>query len=128
VESGVGYVKKNFLHGIELTDFSSVQAAAQVWLDTIANVRIHGETQQRPVDLFAQERQHLRPLNPNPYDVAHTATCIASSQFRITLDTNRYSVPASYAHRRVTVKACPLRNPQCKADRRARVSRLATSG
>jgi transposase len=56
VESGVGYVKKNFLHGLELTDFSTIHAAAQVWLDTIANVRIHGETQQRPVDLFAQER------------------------------------------------------------------------
>ena len=59
VESGVGYVKKNFLNGLEFTDFSTIQAAAQVWLDTIANVRIHGETQQRPVDLLAQERAHL---------------------------------------------------------------------
>ena len=109
VESGVGYVKKNFLHGIELTDFSTIQAAAQVWLDTIANVRIHGETQQRPVDLFAQERPHLGPLNPHPYDLAHTSTSVASSQFRITLDTNQYSVPATYAHRRVTVKAYPDR-------------------
>ena len=34
--SGVGYVKKttNFLHGLELTDFSTIHAAAQVWLDT----------------------------------------------------------------------------------------------
>jgi hypothetical protein len=69
-----------------------------------ANVRIHGETQQRPVDLFAQERPHLGPLDPNPYDLAHTSTSIASSQFRITLDTNQYSVPAAYAHRRLTVK------------------------
>jgi len=107
VESGVGYVKKNFLHGLELTDFSTIHAAAQVWLDTIANVRIHGETQQRPVDLFAQERPHLGPLNPNPYDLARTSTSIASSQFRITLDTNQYSVPAAYAHRRLTVKAYP---------------------
>jgi transposase len=105
VESGVGYVKKNFLHGIELTDLSTIQAAAQVWLDTIANLRIHGETHQRPIDLFEQECSHFRPLNPNPYDIAHTAIGIASSQFRITLDTNQYSVPASYAHRRVTVKA-----------------------
>lgn len=35
----MGYVQKNFLHGIELTDFSTIRAAAQVWLDTIANVR-----------------------------------------------------------------------------------------
>ncbi len=109
VESGVGYVKKNFLHGLELTDFSAVQAAAQLWLDSIANVRIHGETQKRPVDLLVQERAALRPLNPHPYDVAHTSTSVASSQFRITLDTNHYSVPAAYAHRRVTVKAYPDR-------------------
>src|SRR6516225_10047042 len=109
VESGVGYVKKNFLHGLELTDFSIIQAAAQVWLDTIANVRIHGETQQRPIDLLVQERPHLGALNPHPYDLAHTSTSIASSQFRITLDTNQYSVPSAYAHRRLTVKAWPDR-------------------
>src|SRR5262249_30603099 len=107
VESGVGYVKKNFLRGLELTEFGAIQAAAQVWLDATANVRIHGETHQRPVDLFAQER--LQPLNENRYDVARPTTARASSQFRITLDTNRYSVPASYAHRRLTVKAYPDR-------------------
>ena len=109
VESGVGYVKKNFLHGLELADFSAIRAAAQVWLDTIANLRIHGETQRRPVDLLEQERPHLGSLNPNPYDLAHTSTSVASSQFRITLDTNQYSVPAAYAHRRLTVKAYPDR-------------------
>ena len=109
VESGVGYVKKNFLRGLELTEFGAIQAAAKVWLDATANVRIHGETHQRPVDLFAQERPHLQPLNENRYDVARTATARASSQFRITLDANRYSVPAAYAHRRLTVKEYPDR-------------------
>jgi len=109
VESGVGYVKKNLLRGLELTGFSTIQAAARVWLDAIANVRIHGETHKRPVDLFAQERPHLQPLPQNHYDVARTTTTIASSQFRITLDTNRYSVPCAYAHRRLTVKAYPDR-------------------
>jgi transposase len=109
VESGVGYVKKNFLRGLELTEFSAIQAAAQVWLDTIANVRIHGETHQRPADMLQQERPQLRPLNPHPYDVARTATTIASSQFRITFDTNTYSVPSQYAHRRLTLKAYPDR-------------------
>lgn len=109
VEFGVGYVKKNFLHGLELTEFNALRAAAQVWIYTVANVRVHGETQQRPVDMLAQERPHLQPLNPHSYDVARVSTCVASSQFRITLDTNHYSVPASYAHRRLTVKAWPDR-------------------
>ena len=107
VESGVGYVKKNFLRGLELSEFCAIQAAAQVWLDTIANVRIHGETHRRPVDLFQEER--LQHLNPHAYDVARTTTTRASSQFRITVDTNHYSVPCAYAHRRLTVKLYPDR-------------------
>jgi transposase len=109
VESGVGYVKKNFLNGLELTEFAHVNPAAQVWLAEIANVRIHGETHRRPVDLFAEERAHLKPANANPYDLARVLTLRASSQFRIVLDTNRYSVPARYAGQLLTVKAYPDR-------------------
>jgi hypothetical protein len=87
VESGVGYVKRNFPRGLELTEFNAIQAAVQVWLDTIANVRVHGETQRRPVDLFAEERPHLQSPNLHPYDIARTSTTVASRQFRITLDT-----------------------------------------
>ncbi len=64
---------------------------------------------RRPADLLARERPHLQPLNPHPYDIAQTTSSVASSQFRIALDTNRYSVPAAYAHRRLTVKAYPDR-------------------
>jgi hypothetical protein len=66
-----------------LTEFGAIQAVAQVWLDTIANVRIHKETHRSPVDLFQEER--LGRLNPNRYDVARTTTTRASSQFRITV-------------------------------------------
>jgi hypothetical protein len=109
VESGVGFVKKNFLNGAEFLDFSAVNPAAQVWLNEIANVRVHGETHRRPVDLFAEERGMLRVVNPNPYDVARVLTLRASPQFRIALDANRYSVPAEFANQRVTVKAYPER-------------------
>jgi len=42
VENGVGYVKKNFLAGLEIPDFSALHHAARQWLDTVANVRLHG--------------------------------------------------------------------------------------
>jgi transposase len=109
VENAVGYVKKNFLAGLELLEFSALNPTARIWLDTIANVRLHGETHRRPLDLFAEEQAHLKPLNPMPYDSAAIATVRASSQFRVTLDTNRYSVPAEYAGARVTLKAYPER-------------------
>jgi transposase len=109
VESGVGYVKKNLLNGLEFTDFSSVNPAAQVWLNEIANVRIHGETRQRPIDLYASEREHLRAANVLPYDLGRLASARATSQFRIAFEANRYSVPAQFSGRLLTVKAYPER-------------------
>lgn len=102
-------MKKNFLNGMEFTDFSAVNPAAQAWLNEIANVRVHGETHRRPVDLFAEERALLQAPNANPYDLARVLSLRATSQFRIALDTNRYSVPAEFANQRLTVKAYPER-------------------
>jgi hypothetical protein len=62
VENGVGFVKKNFLAGLELADFSTMQPAAQLWVDTVADVRMHESTHQRPTDRFEDERAKLTPL------------------------------------------------------------------
>ncbi len=108
VESGVGYVKKNFLNGLDIPHFAALEPAAKVWLNSIANLRTHGETRKRPLDLFQeQERAAMKPLNPNPYDIATIQQVRASSQFRITLDTNRYSVPSQYAGVRLILKIHP---------------------
>jgi transposase len=109
VENGVGYVKKNFLNGLEIVDFSHLSPAAGHWLDNIANVRTHGETGQRPVDMFEKERNSLKPLPIKPYDIATILAIRASKQFRITVDTNHYSVPYAYAGARLTLKSYPDR-------------------
>ncbi|NTV33528.1 MAG: IS21 family transposase [Deltaproteobacteria bacterium] len=109
VENGVGYVKKNFLAGADLPDFAAINPAARIWLDTVANVRIHGETRKKPVEMLASEWPHLLPLPTHPYDVAAISLVRASSQFRVTLDSNRYSVPARFAGQSLTMKAYPDR-------------------
>lgn len=105
VENGVGYVKKNFLNGLQLGPFSALNPAARQWLETVANVRIHGETHQRPIDRFAEEKPHLLALPSQPFDPALIKIVRASNQFRISFDANRYSVPAEYASARLTLKA-----------------------
>ncbi len=109
VENAVGYVKKNLLAGLDIPDFAAIGPACRHWLDTVANVRIHGQTRQRPVDLFVKEHSFMQALPENPFDIATVCQVRASSQFRITLDTNRYSVPAEYASRRLTLKTYPDR-------------------
>lgn len=109
VENGVGYIKKNFLAGLELPDFHALNPAALHWLSTIANARIHGETRKKPADMLQEELSCLLPLPPFPYDTATVTQVRASSQFRISLDTNHYSVPAEYAGASLTLKTYPDR-------------------
>ncbi len=107
VENGVGYVKKNFLAGLDIADFSILGPAAKQWLGTVANIRIHGETRQPPADLWQTEKPYLSALPPHPFDIATVSQVRASKQFRITLDTNRYSVPAHFAGQALTLKTAP---------------------
>jgi hypothetical protein len=86
-------------HGLDV-----LNTAARQWQDTIANVRIHGETHKQPVDLFALEKQQLQPLPPIPADTGITSTVRANNRFRVVLDTNRYSVPSLYASQRLVLK------------------------
>jgi len=107
VESGVGYVKKNFLNGLDIPSFAAVNPAATLWRDTIANVRVHGETQRQPSDLFAQEKPRLKPLPAMPYDCAIIRPIGANGCSHVILDTNRYSVPHRYASQKLTLKLYP---------------------
>jgi len=109
VENAIGYVKKNFLNGLELPDFAALQPAAQLWVDTVANVRVHGETHQRPVDLFVEERSKLQGLNPVGFDLGQVRSVRATNQFRVALESNSYSVPSQCANQRLTLKAYPDR-------------------
>lgn len=102
VENGVGYVKKNFLHGLELSDHKIINPAARHWLDTVANQRVHGQTQKVPQELFALEK--LKPLHPMAYDTAVIQPVRVDSQFRIKVDGNAYSVPCHYSSSKLTLK------------------------
>ncbi len=109
VENAVGYVKKNLLNGLTITDFKIMKPLVQHWLDTVANVRNHGETGKRPVTMFTEEKPSLQPLPVEPYDIGVVKQVRASRQFRVTIDTNRYSVPAQLAGVGLTLKLYPDR-------------------
>jgi transposase len=107
VENAVGYVKKNFLAGQTFTYFCQVNPAARLWLDNVANVRLHGTTKQQPAELFLKEKPALHPLALLPYDIGIVHSVRATSRFRVTLDTNTYSIPAEFASALLTLKVYP---------------------
>mgnify|MGYP000399417812 FL=1 len=77
VENAVGYVKKNLLNGLDISDFKIMGPLVQHWLTTVANVRNHGETGKKPIDMFAEEKPYLQPLS------------VAVSYTHLTLPTKR---------------------------------------
>lgn len=52
VERPVRYIKGNFWAGRHFSSLDDVQAQADVWRDTIANVRLHSTLHERPADRF----------------------------------------------------------------------------
>lgn len=110
VENAVGYVKKNFLNGLALSgSLAGLNALARQWLDEVADVRIHGETKRRPLDMFAEEKPKLRALPGTLYDVGQPRCVHATRRCRIHLDGNRYSVPPEYAGTRLNLVVYPDR-------------------
>jgi hypothetical protein len=103
VENAVGYIKGNFLPGLEVTSLSAVQGAARHWMETVANQRLHATTRRPPEEMAAEER--LLPLPERPYDTGFERDAVANSLFRVHFDGNRYSVPAKHAGTRVRLRA-----------------------
>jgi transposase len=60
VERGVGYLKHSFLEGRAFADLEDLNRQLEVWLDTVANVRIHGTTGEQPVVRYQAELPHLK--------------------------------------------------------------------
>jgi transposase len=105
VERSIGYIRRNFFEGRTFKDLADLQAQSDRWRDQVANVRIHGTTRERPLDRFEKEKPFLRPLPVSPFDCDWVETLPASKNYRISFDTNTYTVPPLYAGLPLTVRA-----------------------
>jgi transposase len=68
VERPVRYVRGNFVYGRTFLHDGDLDHQRQLWLEHVANVRVHGTTRERPRDRFdREERFLLQPLAPRRY-------------------------------------------------------------
>jgi len=106
VERGVGYIKSSFLEGRTVTDLADLNHQLQVWLDTVANVRVHGTTGARPIDRFAPEQAHLAPRAARPaLDVRPLEHRQVAADSHIHYQGVPYSVDPRAVGQTVTVRA-----------------------
>lgn len=106
VESGIKYVKGNFVYGWQGSDFHAVPGGLRRWVWEIANQRVHGTTGRVIAEALLEEQPHLQPLTghrsyPFVPGVRRQVARDAYVQYR----TNRYSVPWELAGEPVVVQA-----------------------
>lgn len=105
VESGVKYLKRNFLVGRSFIDLQDTSEQWVQWNATVSDVRVHGTTHQLPIERFVEERPHLLPRAGRPgYKLEARFTRIVAHDFLVSLDSNRYSVPFSLIGHTVEVE------------------------
>ena len=105
VESGVKYLKRNFLPGRTFVDVVDFQAQLDEWTATIADRRVHGTTHEEPLARFARERDHLVPLGEQrSFQQEARVSRIVAEDYLVSLATNRYSVPCRLIGQRVEVQ------------------------
>ena len=94
VESGVKYVKRNFVPGRTFQDLDDFNAQLTAWQAEIADLRIHGTTHQRPIDRFAEEARALVPTAGHAsFTEAMVRERVVADDWLVAIDGNRYSVP-----------------------------------
>lgn len=104
VESGVKYVVHNFFVERPFTDREDLTRKLHTWMDTYANVRVHGTTKNIPMEeLRGTERACLQPLPETPYIVCDRVQRVVGKNCHIFFGSNYYSVPARLVGTTVTV-------------------------
>jgi transposase len=102
IENVVGFIKKNFAKHRVFHHIDTWNEQSELWLERTGNGKVHNTTKKRPVEVFALEKQHLRPISP-AINVAQNDDSsiprVVRKDNTVRYKANRYSVPlGTYTH------------------------------
>jgi transposase len=102
VERSIGYVQQSFWIGTHFADVPDLNSQVLEWLQSVANVRVHGTTGVTPLSRFGQE--HLQPLPGTRFDTSPITHRRATRDCTVHYRGNVYSVPAIHAGQMLLLK------------------------
>lgn len=104
IERPFSYLKQNFLKGRKFRDIEDLKHQLQKWLSNVNDVRIHGTTKKRPIDLYTEEHPYLQPLPANHYDTSQVTHLTVNHESCVQWKEYQYVVPQKYMY-----EVCPVR-------------------
>src|SRR5262249_24190684 len=93
VEKQFSYVESSLLGGRTFRGLEYLNETAAWWLAEVADVRVHRQTQARPLDRHAEERPHLIPLPAHPFDTAEVVYRTVDAEGYVVYRQNFYAAP-----------------------------------
>ncbi len=93
VESGVKYVKGNFLPLREFRSLTDLNEQTRTWVMTVAGQRIHGTTRQAPLSLFEVEKALMQALPVMAPDLGTWHRVTLHPDCHVKFDYSLYSAP-----------------------------------
>jgi hypothetical protein len=103
VEAPFRFIERNFIPGRRFVDWHDLNAQAREWCDKV-NATYKKHIRAVPMELYALERPHLRPLPLWVPEVYRLHQRIVDMEGYVSVYTNRYSCPADWIGRQVEVR------------------------
>jgi transposase len=104
VERPIDYIRESFWRGYHFESLEKANADLRRWLDTVANLRIHGTHRQPVSQRWQQERPFLGPLPTGDYDTSVKVFRKVYRDCQVSYETNRYLLPHQVAGKRIMLK------------------------
>jgi transposase len=109
VERPFLYLEEDFLRARTFASWEDLRAQVRQWLDTVANVRVHGTTRRRIDEAYAEERPCLIALPTVAYPAERRETRTVQKDGAVPIDGSYYPAPGQPAGQQVRVHIDPTR-------------------
>jgi len=105
VESGIKYLQQNFIAGRTFASETDLRQQLHHWMDTYANIRIHGTTRLKPAELFEkEEKDKLQSLPSTTFAFFNRGVRKVGSNCHVHFSNNYYSVSSVLVGKEVTIR------------------------
>ena len=104
VERPFYYLERSFLNGREFRDVDDLKQQLQRWLESVNDLRKHGTTRKRPIDMYIHEHPFLQVLPVNHFDTSLVVHLIVNQESCVQWKGYQYVVSQNYMY-----EVCPVR-------------------
>ncbi|MCK4305470.1 MAG: IS21 family transposase [Candidatus Eisenbacteria sp.] len=98
------FLERDFIRGSEFDSFEDLNAKVRIWLDEVANCRVHGTTRRVPDEVWEQEKPFLIPLPESSYPACDEEIRQVGPDAVLWIRGTTYTIPAALANQKVSVR------------------------